>query len=562
MTGTNDESPPKGGSEDLNATGWWLLVAYAVSGAAALVYEVAWMRELGSTLGATAYAPATMLTAFMMGLGIGSLLGGWLAKLSKSPLRNAARAELAIAGFSAIALLGIVYLPGWLYDALSRSRVSAGMFFALQFIVSFAVMLLPTVAMGLTFPLVMESASRTGAAGRWASRLYTSNTLGAILGSLAAGFVLIPAFGSKGALVFAAVLSATAAWVFAQMATITERAPAFWTTPEPFAAIAALALLVALPAPPPAPISLTLLGRHPSTAALKQSVRDVSVVFDKESVYSRVTVLKYPDGTVSLRNGALIEGSNSVTDKRTTAVLAGIALMSASATDTALVIGLGTGSTSGSLLSLNVGHVTTVEINPAISGASKQFVGDLLSSSPQWSLVLDDARSRILTSKETYDVITSEPSWPLSASVAPLFTREFMRAAKSRLKPGGAFSQWLPDYMLGPEDVKMMYKTARQVFPRVDVWTVNYSDGTPGELVLVGFNEPAAPSQAEIGKRISAAMKAFGYENAFSAHADPAGLERAVDDPSIPLNTDDHALLEYRVVWNFLASHNAKLPER
>ena len=241
MTGTNDESPAKGGSERLNATGWWLLVAYAVSGAAALVYEVAWMRELGNTLGATAYAPATMLTAFMMGLGIGSLLGGWLAKLSKSPLRNAARAELAIAGFSAIALLGIVYLPGWLYDALSRSRVSAGMFFALQFVVSFAVMLLPTVAMGLTFPLVMESVSRTGAAGRWASRLYTSNTLGAILGSLAAGFVPIPAFGSKGALVCAAILSATAAWVFAQMATITERAPSFWRTPEPFAALAALA---------------------------------------------------------------------------------------------------------------------------------------------------------------------------------------------------------------------------------------------------------------------------------------------------------------------------------
>ena len=137
-----------------------------------------------------------------------------------------------------------------------------------------------------------------------------------------------------------------------------------------------------------------------------------------------------------------------------------------------------------------------------------------------------------------------------------------MRAAKSRLKPGGAFSQWLPDYMLGPEDVMMMYKTARQVFPRVDVWTVNDPDGTPGELVLVGFNEPGAPSQAEIGKRISAAMKASGYDNAFSAHADPAGLERAVDDPSIPLNTDDHALLEYRVVWNFLASHNAKMPER
>ena len=249
-------------------------------------------------------------------------------------------------------------------------------------------------------------------------------------------------------------------------------------------------------------------------------------------------------------------------DKRTPAVLAGIALMSAGATNTALVIGLGTGYTSGFLLSLNVGHVTTVEINPAISGASKQFVGDLLSPSPQWSLVLDDARSRILTSKETYDVITSEPSWPLSASVAPLFTREFMRAAKSRLKPGGAFSQWLPDYMLGPEDVMMMYKTARQVFPRVDVWTVNDPDGTPGELVLVGFNEPGAPSQAEIGKRISAAMKASGYDNAFSAHADPAGLERAVNDPSIPLNTDDHALLEYRVVWNFLASHNAKMPER
>lgn len=535
-----------------SATGRWLLAAYAVSGAAALVYEVAWMRVLGDMLGSTAYASGTMLAAFMTGLGIGSILGGKRAAKSRYPLRDAARAELAVAAASVVALACLALLPRLFFDLLNSARVSAASFIALQFAVSFAVMLLPTIAMGLTFPLIMEAVGKRSHFGRWAGLLYTANTGGAIAGSLLGGFVLIPLLRVKGALVAAALLSFAAASLLAWIATRTEEAPSFWRSLEPLVAAFALAGVLLVPASPPLLLGLTGLDRFKSSAEYDQFQAAATTLFDDDGVYSRVSVLEYPGGVRMLRNGALTEGSNMLPDRRTPALLAALPLASAQATDSALVVGLGTGYTPATLLQLGTGSVVTVEINPAVVTAADFFAGKELEADPRWSVVIDDARSHILTDPGAYDVITSEPSWPLSAGVAPLFTQEFMAAAKTRLRPGGVFCQWLPNYLLTGDDVKMMYKTMRRVYSRVDVWAVNQPGMLEGELIMIGFSGDSPRTQEDIGRAVLAQTSLGMTSDAFYPYSGTTDLEPALSDPAIPVNTDDHTYLEYRVIWNLL----------
>lgn len=190
--------------------------------------------------------------------------------------------------------------------------------------------------------------------------------------------------------------------------------------------------------------------------------------------------------------------------------------------------------------------------------AAAFFAGDLLAGDDRWHLVIDDARAHLLTTKDTYDLITSEPSWPISAGVAPLFTREFMAAARTRLNPGGVFCQWLPNYLLTDADVKMMYKTMRQVYARVDVWAVNQADAVEGELVLIGFTAEDTRMQADIGKEVVRLAGPFGITaDSIQPYSGIAGLEPALSDGSVPINTDDHTILGYRVIWNLLGVSDA-----
>ncbi len=549
-----DESSTAVAKQRMSARGRWLLASYALSGAAALIYEVGWMRELGSIFGSTAYAQGTMLAAFMTGLGAGSMLGGRLSRTTKSPLRDAARAELAVAGFSAITLLGLRLAPGAFFDSLGSMAGSAVVFLAGQFMLAFTLMALPTVAMGVTFPLIMRATRSKSRVGRWSGWLYSWNTAGGIAGSLAAGFVLIPLLGVQVTLAIAVLISAIAAAVMTRLAVQSESAAPFWRSPEWFAAPAALAVVLLIPPAAPLPLGVSQLGRYESYSAYREELQQHSVIFEKESIYSRVVVTQAPDGARSLVNGALNEGSDRINDAVTTRGLAVLPFASAAETSSAMVIGLGTGSTSAALLKLGCDTVTTVEINPAVVPASTYFVGDVLTKDPRSTLVVDDARGYLLTDSGQHDVITAEPSWPLSAATAPLFTREMMETAKSRLTPGGVYCQWLPLYLVDDDALAMMYKTMRSVFPRVDVWAIEGLSGYLTDIALVGYSQPGGPSTDEILKRAdslwsdSLNMPLGKYE----PYAEAASLATAAEDPSVPLNTDDHSRIEYKVVWSLL----------
>jgi spermidine synthase len=142
--------------------------------------------------------------------------------------------------------------------------------------------------------------------------------------------------------------------------------------------------------------------------------------------------------------------------------------------------------------------------------------------------------------------------------VAALFTEEFMKAAKSRLADGGVYCQWLPNYILKEGDVEMMYKTMRQVFDRVDVWSINFPEDSDAEMLLIGHKDAAGLAMGEVKQRVDGVLSSLANGNdliaaqAITPYPGMAKLEAAVKDPKVPLNTDDHSTLEYRVFWNFV----------
>jgi len=154
------------------------------------------MRLLSLTLSVTVYAVTTVLCAFMSGLALGAAIGGWVADRVKSPLLAYGLVELGIAatalGTAAILFhLGPAYV--WVHDRLGASPLA---FTGGRFVLAFVVLLVPCTLMGATLPLLGRATiADRDAVGRGAGGLYAMNTLGAVLGTIAAGFALIPGLG-------------------------------------------------------------------------------------------------------------------------------------------------------------------------------------------------------------------------------------------------------------------------------------------------------------------------------------------------------------------------------
>src|SRR3954447_17680993 len=177
---------------------WLFLIAYACSGFAGLIYEVVWVRTLSLYMGHTTAATSTVAAAFMGGLAIGSAIGG---RVGARPSTRG-----ALVGYAAVELLVIlmtIVVPAelgaltpilrWAY----RDGASGALFPAVRLVICLAVLMVPTMMLGATFPLavrwcVSRSSKKTGES---AGRLYAANTAGAAIGMIAAGFFLIPAIG-------------------------------------------------------------------------------------------------------------------------------------------------------------------------------------------------------------------------------------------------------------------------------------------------------------------------------------------------------------------------------
>jgi spermidine synthase len=176
-----------------------LLLAFAFSGMASLIYEVTWTRPLQLIFGSTIYAVSTMLTAFMVGFTIGAFLFRNLADRSKNPAKLFAVIEFGIGAY------GLIIIP--LFKTLPAVYLSLLMipgFQFLQFALCFAVLIFPATLIGATWPVVNRAYAHLSELGHDVGLLYSGNSFGCVAGSLAAGFLLIPLLGITKTCLFAA----------------------------------------------------------------------------------------------------------------------------------------------------------------------------------------------------------------------------------------------------------------------------------------------------------------------------------------------------------------------
>ena len=478
--------------------------AAAVSGFAALVFEVAWTRLIALIVGPTTYAFAIMAASFIVGIAIGSTIGVRIAR--KSPHRVpwlAATLVIAAAGTIAAAWFAALELP--LIVARSVSELRGFGPLLLREVLALGLLLTSaSVAFGATFTLALAAASPgADSAARDTSIIYTANTIGAVAGSLAGGFLLLPRFGLASTFLYTGrlLLAAGAGLALAGVYGRTVRGHGAMMTTMTAALIVVATFF--LPQWNRALLAggLYKYARQIAPADLDINLRAGRLEYYKEGAAGTVSV-KRLGGTRSLAIDGKVDASNGG-DMLTQRLLGLLPAVLQGQPRDALVIGLGSGVTADAVMaSGTVSHLDVVEISPEVVEASALFEAEnrRVLAAPGVRLLLGDGRTHLQLTSRQYDVIVSEPSNPWMAGVAALFTREFFEAVRGRLTPAGVFCQWAHTYEIAADDLQSIVSTFVSVFPQGTVWLVGDSDllliGTPS-----GGIEPNLARVAEHAQR-------------------------------------------------------------
>jgi spermidine synthase len=542
-------------------------VLFALSGFAALAFQIAWVRLFGLVFGSSVYSFSAVLGVYLLGIALGSALAGpsvpRLATLS-----GFGALQLVLAACASFALQAF---PGLPERALDMTLQAGGDWRGLLLAEAGVVALLigaPCLVLGALFPVtvrLLQSADGGHATGSG----YAVNTLGTISGSLLGGFLLVPALGVHGTHAGAAALTALIGLVAALLA---------WRRRE-LRGVAAAAVLAALAATvvflviaPPWNAPLMSAGVYrPSQAvrvrdfaggaadAVDRATREERVLYYREGINGSVILATDPRGKeMWLKVGGKVDASTL--DMETQVLLGLLPAALADSGARALVIGHGSGATTAAVLAAGAGPTEVVELEPGVITASRWFHarGTDPLEDPRTKLVLGDARTHLLHSGGRYGLIVSQPSNPWIAGVNNLFTVDFYRRVRARLDPDGVFCQWLQLYELSPETFATLLRSYLEVFPQgqaffigrnVDLLLVAMPPGRRLDLARLG--SPAARAHLDRARLPDAAAVAAYWAAPFDSLRALAG--RA------PLNRDDRPVVEYRAPRDLVAVGRAAL---
>lgn len=532
------------------------LVVLFVSGIASLIYEVAWSRLLAQVLGSSVYAFSAMLTTFLTGIAIGSMIITRRADRTRNPVVLLALLEIGI-GVSA-------FLATPLLDRLPllflRFASTLGTGFVPSAIVNFVlaalVMIVPTLLMGATFPVAARIfAKDLRHVGSSIGVVYSWNTVGAIIGAFLGGFWAIASLGMQRTILFAAALNIVAGSLYMLIA---PRTRIVTRVLVPAVSVASLVLLSVFGSDWDR--YLLNFGAFDSPGywqeqIQQQGLKEVLYSYDmryyEEGLTSNVAVSQEGENLFLQINGRTEASTTS--DMQNQLLAAHIPLLLHERPRSACLIGLGSGITLGSMLIHPLSQVDCVEISAEVVEAAGYFseVHYNALADPRVRVIQDDGRNVLLANDRKYDVIISEPSKPWITGVSNLFTREYYRTCASRLEQGGIVCQWCHYYSMSPEDFRTIVRTFSSVFPYVQLWNVGrdvFLIGTKSALMI----DVDLVQKKFLDQKVSFDLARVGVR-------DPYELTRLfmLGDADLrdyvgagPLNTDDRPVIEFSAPKN------------
>lgn len=494
---------------------------FAISGFAALALEVVWFRVLVLIVAATTYAFTTMLATVLLGIAAGSAVATTLLGRSWNWTRAFGFAQIGTGVLTVAAMA--VYLTGYNEGWLRGS----------DYVASLVTILPPALAMGVAFPIGVrawtgthgETHSDSAARVAW---LYAMNMGGAIVGSLAAGFLLLPLLGSRGSLlalsstlVLAGLLLVWSSWPrsWQRMVAVGVIVLAFgrlaFTVPSPFQAVQGQRV-------PP--------GERP--------------FFLEEGRQTTVGVYSRPLGGRVL----YLDGLHQANDSGSMVFLhrqIGVLPLAIHPSPTrALIIGLGGGVTAGAVSLADGLTLDIVELSDSVVRGAEWFrhVNANVVNRSNVRLRVDDGRNFLQSTDARFDIVTADIIQPIHAGAGSLYSLEYYKLARKALAPGGVMMQWVGTRPA--TQYKLMVRTFLEVFPHTTAWV--------GGTLLVGTTDPLALDPLAFERKLAhentrralADIDITSFDSLLSLYS--AGPEQLRELVGLgPVLTDDRPLVEY-----------------
>ncbi len=530
-----------------------LIVSLAfISGFNLLALEVAWTRMLAQLHENSVYSFATVLIVMLVCLSLGAWLASLLAR-SKMPAAQVLQ-WLFVLGGAALAMTPLISVSLTEGMKMLTTDTTFATYALRLFGTGFATIGLACLPLGAVSPFLMKGEEKfITHAGKSIGLLSAINTIGAILGSLATGFLLLEWLG-----IWHTIQFISAIYLLAVLFTTANGNVATFC-----ARIASGIMLLLL---------FTRLdsSRFPDLSNIDASGEGGKLLEKWEGSDCTVTVIEKPGNRLSIKiNSNYGLGS---TDAYSPQIFqARIPLLAYPDTESVFFLGMGTGITAGEALNrtdfTHVNKVVASELSATVVAASKKyFTGsstdgfDLtngLYTDPRAQVMIGDGRNQLLANRETYSMINADLFLPYRRGTGNLYSREHFQIVRERLKPSGVFVQWLPLYQMSEREFGIIAHTMISVFPQVSLWRGNFQPGAE-IAALVGHADltplPASALNAANDKRLTVEgathlnmqelMLPINEQTILLFYG--GNMTRAADlFEKYPLNTDDKPVIEF-----------------
>ncbi len=376
---TQAEEPVANASDtDSWSLRWLILGSFALSGFASLVYENAWTRALTLVIGSSTYSFTTMLVTFLIGLALGGFVYARFFGDRDARLSTFGLIELWV-GLAALATIPLFErLPLIFVRLLHGFGDTFTIFLALQIFLSALVMFVPTVLLGMTFPLVARLfTSSLYRVGSGVGSSYAANTVGAVLGAFAGGFILIPNIGVQNTIIFAVIMNLVIGCGLLLADTRLSVVPRFALGMAVLVLAAIIPFKVKRWDPHILTSGVTIYNEKyqglPSDALRIEEMKRDHVLYYREGLTATVSVHRIPGSEyIYFRSNGKIDGSYG--DALSQLMTSYIPMLLHPKAETVLTIGLGSGMSAKALATFpTVKEIEVIEIEPAMIEASKFF---------------------------------------------------------------------------------------------------------------------------------------------------------------------------------------------